>query len=282
MIHETPIALGEAVPTAEEDRRERGLWAWSFLDALLMIVLVIVLAVPLFGYFLYADGVFNLAFGTAAFQSGLETTLATVQKQPDRFFATFVVQDLAFLIPPLFRVVVLRRLPLGWFGITLQRLWPNVRFGLILGIVALGSNIALSKLFERLGQHPNQSEALFSSMRAGAYGSQALLFLMAAVIAPIVEEFVFRGYIFKAWYLRWGAPVAYFVSAMVFALPHAIEVTQGQIGLIVPIFVIGLLLAWGFHRSRSLVPGIVAHVVNNGVSTALLIVCTNSLQARCT
>ncbi|MBA3946761.1 MAG: CPBP family intramembrane metalloprotease [Herpetosiphonaceae bacterium] len=267
---------------AEQARKARGLWAWSILDGILMLVLTIALSLPLLGYFLYVDGVFNSGIGSPAFNDALRTTADTIQKQPGRFFAAFAVQELAFVLPVLLRVVALRRLPLSWLGLTFERFGRNIGFGVVLGLIAFGCNLILSQLFDRLGQHPDQAANLFPAIQPGSYGVQALIFLAVAIIAPIVEELVFRGYIFTAWYERWGAPVAYLVSALVFAVPHVAEVTQGRVALLVPIFVIGLLLAWGYHRTRSLVPNIVAHMINNGVGAVALLICINVGNANCT
>ncbi|MFQ3682076.1 lysostaphin resistance A-like protein, partial [Roseiflexus sp.] len=100
-------------------------------------------------------------------------------------------------------------------------------------------------------------------------------------LAPIGEEVLFRGYLFGslrrlAGDSRTGIMIAYGVSAMVFALSHSLAATEGLVGLLVPSFLIGLVFAWGFDRSGSLIPAIVAHAINNGVALAALLMCINN------
>jgi len=85
------------------------------------------------------------------------------------------------------------------------------------------------------------------------------LLVMAGVVAPIVEEIVFRG-VFYAWLrARWGVPVGAFVSAFAFALAHGIPI------LIPALLVQGVILALVYERSGSLWAPIVMHGVFNAV-----------------
>ena len=91
----------------------------------------------------------------------------------------------------------------------------------------------------------------------------------------------YLGYVFNA--IRqtfggraWGVPLAYLLSALLFAGVHSLEVTQGLLGLLVPLFVIGLLLAATMHRTGSLLPCIIAHAINNGIAVIALATCVNN------
>ena len=73
----------------------------------------------------------------------------------------------------------------------------------------------------------------------------------------------------------WGLPLAYATSALLFSLVHVGGATEGLLALLVPLFMIGLLLAWALHATRSLLPCIIAHAINNGVALVALITCVN-------
>src|SRR5262249_9095273 len=110
---------------------------------------------------------------------------------------------------------------------------------------------------------------------------QALFFVFGALGAPFSEEVLFRGYAFNA--LRGTLPseraglvLAYLGSALLFTLPHLIEVTQGAVALLVPLFLIGLVLAWLMHGTSSLLPCVIAHAMNNSVGLLALLVCLNN------
>lgn len=90
------------------------------------------------------------------------------------------------------------------------------------------------------------------------YGHSILLALpVVCVAAPIVEETVFRGVVYR--WLRGVVPVrtAMVLSAAVFALAHAITL------LFLPLFGLGILLAWVYERSRSIWPGVLVHAMFN-------------------
>jgi membrane protease YdiL (CAAX protease family) len=103
-----------------------------------------------------------------------------------------------------------------------------------------------------------------------AYGSSLVLALIGtAVVAPLVEELLFRGVVFG--WMRGRMPIALAVvgSAAVFALAHILYL---QWTLLPPLFGVGCVLALVYHYSRSLWPGIVIHASINTVATVTLLV----------
>lgn len=92
------------------------------------------------------------------------------------------------------------------------------------------------------------------------------LFLQAAVLAPIIEEIVFRGVLFKVFWQRTGRVwLSAFVSGYLFAVIH-----PQFLGGILPITVLGTILALVYAHTRSLLPCIVIHALNNGLITLLM------------
>jgi len=113
-----------------------------------------------------------------------------------------------------------------------------------------------------------------------AFGSVPFLAVISiAVIAPVVEEIAFRGFIYGGLRNKWGVTVSVLVSSFVFALAHSFSV-GGSILLLGPsLFVAGVALALVYERSRSLVPGIVLHASFNLIAViAIFLVGT---QASC-
>jgi hypothetical protein len=83
------------------------------------------------------------------------------------------------------------------------------------------------------------------------------------VLAPLLEEFTFRGLLFATLRRRLGPWWAASLSSALFAAAHG----YGVIGFL-SVFWSGILWAWAYEKSGSLLPGILAHAVNN------LTVCT--------
>ena len=88
-----------------------------------------------------------------------------------------------------------------------------------------------------------------------------------ALLAPMVEELIFRGLLYGWVESRWGSMVALVVSSLAFAAAHY---EPAHILLVLPL---GFLFGWLRRRTNSLVPSLVSHIVNNGfavLSAALL------------
>lgn len=74
------------------------------------------------------------------------------------------------------------------------------------------------------------------------------------VVAPITEEFIFRGVILQRWAVKWGIRSGLLVSSLLFGVLHA-----NVIGLTV----FGLLMGVLYIKTRSLMVAIATHAGNN-------------------
>lgn len=83
--------------------------------------------------------------------------------------------------------------------------------------------------------------------------------LRVVILAPVVEELIFRGVIFSGFQRIYSAPLAIFFSALLFALFH---LNPWQLG---PTFLLGLLLGFVRLRTGSLLAAIFTHALHNGV-----------------
>lgn len=91
-----------------------------------------------------------------------------------------------------------------------------------------------------------------------------IAFMMVVVLAPVVEELFFRGFLYQALRQRWGANVAIVASGVLFSLAHF------SLFLLVPIAVIGFSLAYLYERTDSLGPPIMLHALNNLISVVVV------------
>jgi hypothetical protein len=86
----------------------------------------------------------------------------------------------------------------------------------------------------------------------------AVSILEYVVFAPIFEELAFRGLLFAMFRRRLEFLPAALISTSLFALAHGYSL----IGFI-SVFWSGFLWAWIYERTGSLIPGMVAHAMNN-------------------
>jgi membrane protease YdiL (CAAX protease family) len=82
--------------------------------------------------------------------------------------------------------------------------------------------------------------------------------LDTVVWTPFIEELTFRGLLYGTLRTVTGAPLAAIASGCLFAAAHG----YGLSGFL-SVFLSGIIWALAYERSRSLVPGILAHAVNN-------------------
>jgi len=135
--------------------------------------------------------------------------------------------------------------------------------GLGWGVLAwIGSTIVLflvSELLARIGRPPPVGPA----EQAIALLDPWLVTVAIVVFAPIAEELFFRGIVFNAWLREAGRTWAYIGSAALFAAIHL------SLESLLPIFLLGLALAWVYQRTGNLIAPITMHATVNGISVAI-------------
>jgi uncharacterized protein len=91
-------------------------------------------------------------------------------------------------------------------------------------------------------------------------GGVVLFFVLAVVFAPFFEELFFRGFLYTGFRASWGWWPAALASAAVFSLAHL------QLTLFIPLFALGVALAWVYERTGSVWTAVALHAVFNGLS----------------
>ncbi len=157
--------------------------------------------------------------------------------------------------------VLLRWRGLTWAQLGLRR--PPLLPVLLVPVLAFGQLIAVGvanlAVMLALGL-TNLENPQIKSLTGGqgfAWRNFLTALVVAAVLAPIVEELIFRGLIFG--WLRSRLPLwlAVIVSAAVFAAAHVIPI------LFPALFVMGVILALAYQRTNSLVVNILLHAAQN-------------------
>jgi len=147
----------------------------------------------------------------------------------------------------------------GWRALGLRRFkfFRAVLLVVISLVLVIVSEFAWELARERLGW-ADQGDIL--SMFGGGISGLLMALLLGGVLVPIAEEVFFRGFLYAGMRERWGTGWALVVSALIFALIHLTP------GVLPPLFVIGLLLAYLYERTDSLWPSILLHAVINSMA----------------
>jgi uncharacterized protein len=190
--------------------------------------------------------IFGVTISTAHVPGGVE-------------IADTAVQDSGFVLVALFFAHLGRRKVEAWqFGLRPTPVWRAVRLvaltlvGFLIFSVLWGValNTGKEKLLEQLGAGQNTALLLLS---AG----------LTCVMAPICEEFLFRGYIFTAlrnWRGTWPAAV---ITALLFGGVHAGSAPAVDL---LPLAVLGFGLCLLYRYTGSLYPCIAVHSLNNSIA----------------
>ncbi|MCF2581738.1 CPBP family intramembrane glutamic endopeptidase [Bacteroides caecigallinarum] len=113
--------------------------------------------------------------------------------------------------------------------------------------------------FSELAGLPDNMKDVFEQMMNNPLGIISIV-----VMAPLVEELLFRGAIQGHLMRKWKMPyLGIVVSSLIFGVVH------GNPAQIPFAFVVGMSLGWMYYLTGSLIPGILMHFINNGSSVLL-------------
>jgi membrane protease YdiL (CAAX protease family) len=178
--------------------------------------------------------------------------------------------DLFVVVAVLSFAVGKGRSALTVFGLSSRSRWAAMKTGLM-GYMAVFPWLFLllfltMEISNRLGFQP-PIEAIhrlvFLEQRPWVL---ALTGLLACVVGPIAEEFLFRGVLYPTIRRQAAAPLAMIITGAVFALIHT-----NVIGFL-PITLLGGLLAYVYERTGSLLAPMAVHVIHNTLLMSLAMI----------
>lgn len=156
------------------------------------------------------------------------------------------------------------------FGLALTRANVGRLLGGTLVLVAAGQvgDWALGAAGRAFAMSSHWTEWFDRDLVWGSWPVVIVTLVDTVVLTPVFEELVFRGLLFGTLRRRLGPVSAATASAAVFALAHG----YGVLGF-AAVFWSGLLWAWAYEWTGSLVPSITAHAADNlSASLALILV----------
>jgi membrane protease YdiL (CAAX protease family) len=125
----------------------------------------------------------------------------------------------------------------------------------------LGLMVLAPELLRSFGHEP-ASQAVLMDVLSQRGLSLCLAVVLAGCVGPMLEEFLFRGFLQPMFRRNWGATGAMVLTSVLFASIHGLDAG-------IPIFLLSLLLCYLRERSGSLLAPVLAHCLWN--SSTLLI-----------
>jgi membrane protease YdiL (CAAX protease family) len=138
-----------------------------------------------------------------------------------------------------------------------------VAWGLALLALSIVGESLLSLALGALGVTSHWADGFLEEFLWGSPPAVAAGTLDGVVWAPIFEEMAFRGLLFPTLRLRLPAWSAALLSAAIFGVAHGYGI-QGFAAVTWS----GMIWALGYQRTRSLLPGMLAHAASNLLATA--------------
>lgn len=169
--------------------------------------------------------------------------------------------ELALVLPVL---IILASRKAGWKTLGFRAFTlDNLALGCGLLIATYMLIILHNAILIALGV-PTQAESIFKLLEM--VNSPWGIALGGVLVAPLVEEIIFRGFFFQGLRQAFGSKKAILVSSIVFAAMHL------QLEALIPTFILGCSLAYVFDRANSIWPGALLHTLVNllGIGVVML------------
>jgi membrane protease YdiL (CAAX protease family) len=136
------------------------------------------------------------------------------------------------------------------------RSWPGATGFALVALATIYLTAGVVDVFLDPAEEQGLTPERWEPDRAGAYAAN---FVAVALLAPVVEELVYRG-AGVSLLLRFGRGAAIVVTAAAFAAAH------GLLEAFPILFVFGLALAWLRLRTESIIPCVAVHALFNAAA----------------
>jgi uncharacterized protein len=148
------------------------------------------------------------------------------------------------------------------FGLRPTRFWPAVGWA-TLGIasfyvlVAIYTAIVQPDAEQSVAQDLGADQGTFGLVAAG---------LMVICVAPVAEEFFFRGFFYRALRSRYSVIVAAAIDGLLFGVIHYDFSGADALLILPPLGALGFVFCLVYERTGSIYPVIGLHALNNAIA----------------
>ena len=186
------------------------------------------------------------------------------------------LQLILFSLPVLVYVFFLHRRGQTWAGAFRRvgfQTCPPVYYAWAVGILVLTGGLAVfvtRTVPAEVLQNPNVSVSQYRGLEFSV-GTVFLVLFREAFYTALGEEIFFRGFLGGLLFRRFGFAVGNAMQALLFLLPHLLLllVSLTLWRLVVVQLLSGWLLGWLRYRSKSILPGWIAHSFLNTLGAFL-------------
>ena len=190
-------------------------------------------------------------------------------KQSLRLVLSSAVMDIIAVAAVLYFVLNERRQDITALGLTIKRFFKNVKYGIFsyIGLIPILALVMyLTTVLFRMFNIPLEPQPVLVLLQNEKH-IPSLIFMsfFAAFLGPFLEEIFFRGFAYGAFKKRLGVFWGIAISAVFFAYIHT------NLASFLPILCLGLLLAYLYEKTGSLIPSVTVHIIHNSLSLFVLL-----------
>lgn len=142
----------------------------------------------------------------------------------------------------------------------------NYLSAFLLGALCWFFNSAVLTLVSSAGLLEDQFSKTDNILAPLLEGSFLIAFITVGIIAPIAEEFLFRGVVFNTLKKRFSPAWTIVIQGVLFGIFH-LNLVQGSYATL-----LGIVFGYVTYKTKSLWPAIIIHIVNNSMSFIITII----------
>jgi uncharacterized protein len=175
--------------------------------------------------------------------------------------ATFL-QGLIFIGTAVLFASFVRKPRLEHFGLRPTRFWPAVGWAAL----GIGSFYVAVAIYSAIVQ-PDAEQTVAQDLGAnnGTFGMIAAGFMVICV-APVAEEFFFRGFFYRALRSRWSVLAAAGIDGLLFGIIHFDFSGADALLIVPPLAALGFIFCLVYEKTGSIYPTIALHALNNAIA----------------
>ncbi|GIK12576.1 MAG: CPBP family intramembrane metalloprotease [Candidatus Brocadia sp. AMX2] len=169
----------------------------------------------------------------------------------------------------LYIVCIQYRQSITSLGLSAANLFVNIKQGIKRYLITLPlimlAGFIINLISGYFGQNPEMQDVVRWVLEEKSLFVLVSLIFFGIVIAPVIEEIMFRGFLQPALKNFFGGRYAIVLSASLFAGVHM------DIFAFFQIFILGMLLGYLYEKTQTLVASIIVHVLHNSLTLVFLL-----------
>lgn len=186
-----------------------------------------------------------------------------------RLMLSSTIVDIVSIAAVIYFVLVEGKQKIGTLGLSRKSFFVNIRYG-TLAYIGLVPVLALAMfsteyLFKMFNMPIEPQPVLMMLKNENHIPSLVYMGFFASILGPVMEEIFFRGFAYGVFKKRLGIFWGIVLSALFFAYIHS------NLASFFPIFCLGVLLAYIYEKTGSLISSMTVHIIHNSLSLLFLL-----------